>query len=286
MSGQLRTLKNRIRSVENTKKITRAMEMVAAAKLNRFMNILAKSRPYAEGLEKMVGRLMSSQSKNLQHPFFSKRVENKIGLLIFTSDTGLCGSYNSDLVQSAKGFIEKSGKVTAIAGIGKSGVSALQKKGHSIQQSWINIKPSGFEAALSEITSFLETLFLSGALDSIYVVYGHAIHSSLYQTKIEKLLPFETPAVEKGKPFDYIIEPSQEELFDKLVPAYFESKLRRFFLEAFVSEQIARMSAMHQATKNAKEMIESLVLARNKARQAAITKELIEIVSGSKALKR
>lgn len=300
MSGQLRELKNRIRSVENTKKITRAMEMVAAAKLRRFQNMMINARPFTQKLEEQVKRLHQAQNEAAKsskkegkefplHPFFEKREEKRAALVVITSDAGLCGSYNLELINEASDFLNNwSGQPPLLIGIGKSGITALKRKKLSFEKTYIDLRASRVEEILADFKTYLEELFVSGRVDSIHIIYSHFQTMTSYVSAAEKILPLEEPRVEEGekqKVTDYIFEPSPEAIFDKLIPLYFEAKTRMIFLEALVSEQVARMNAMHQATKNAKEMIDSLVLQRNKVRQAMITKEIIEIVSGSQALK-
>lgn len=303
MSGQLRALRNRIRSVENTKKITRAMEMVAAAKLRRFQDMMARSRPFTEGLENLLRRVghgaqgkdASRRTPALTHPFVELREEKKIALVLITSDTGLCGSYNNDLVNMALQFMrEKSvGRpAPAFLGVGKSGIAALKKAGFACQGEFTDLRASRIDEIIVELRQALEKIYLSKEVDAVYVVYSHFKTLTTYKAIMEKILPLagvaEVSASAPGAkaPADeYIFEPSAEDVFKRLIPFFFEAKIRTVFLEAIVSEQIARMTAMNLATKNAKEMIDSLVLKRNKARQAAITKEIIEIVSGSQALK-
>lgn len=287
MSGQLRALRNRIRSVENTKKITRAMEMVAAAKLRRFQDMMNKSRAYTRGLETLLKRLSGGPYAEM-HPFIKPREGSRTALVLMTSDAGLCGSYNNDLIQMAHKFTKEQAVKPVYIAVGKSGVTASKNMDLVCSTSFTDIRASRVEEILGELRLTLETLFLSGKVDSIHVIYSHFKNVTAFKAVTEKLLPLERPeadakAAEEAK--DYIFEPSPEKVFERLVPAFFEAKVRMIFLEAIVSEQIARMTAMNQATKNAKEMIDSLVLKRNKARQAAITKELIEIVSGSQALK-
>ena len=287
MSGQLRALRNRIRSVENTKKITRAMEMVAAAKLRRFQDMMTKSRAYTQGLESLLKRVSGGPYAET-HPFIKAREEKNIALVLMTSDAGLCGSYNNDLATTANIFIKKQGKKPVLIGVGKSGITAMKAQGLSCKQSFTDIRASRVEEILLELRGTLEDLYVSGEVDAIYVVYSHFKTVTTFKPLVEKLLPLERPVFdEKTQELakEYIFEPTPEIVFQKLVPLFFEAKMRMIFLEAIVSEQIARMTAMNQATKNAKEMIDTLVLKRNKARQAAITKELIEIVSGSQALK-
>ena len=330
MSGQLRALRNRIKSVENTKKITRAMEMVAAAKLRRFQDMMQRSRPFTEGLEKLLARVNRPAFANL-HPFIEKREEKsteggsppkdgsvrlladasggKVALVLITSDTGLCGSYNNDLVNLGLRFVRGQKERPVVLGVGKSGILALKNAGFNCKAAFTDLRASRVEEILVELRRELEAVYLSKEVDAVYVVYSHFKTLTAYKAVSEKILPLEDAAghfdesegrgeisASKKRDFsatprndipteDYIFEPSPEDVFKKLIPFFFEAKVRTVFLEAIVSEQIARMTAMNMATKNAKEMIDSLVLKRNKARQASITKELIEIVSGSQALK-
>ncbi len=290
MSGQLRALKNRIRGVENTQKITRAMEMVAASKLKRFQKLREQTTPYIEALEGVLNRLLSTDLP-LLHPLLEAREEKETALLVITSDTGLCGSYNYSLVGETKKFLAAGSKTPLLIGIGKSGVNALTREGHSWRQAFTDTKTSQVESVITETTSLVENLFTERKVDSVYVIYAHFTERSIFRPVTEKLLPLTlTPSPlpqgeGKGEGVSYILEPSREALFTRLVPLVFAAKMRMIFMEAMISEHMARMNAMHQATENAKELIDTLVLLRNKIRQAAITKELIEIVSGSQALK-
>lgn len=292
MSGQLRTLKNRIRSISNTKKITRAMEMVSAAKLKRYQKMVLEGAPYAEGLLQLLKRV-SASGASATHPLLSsgtasKHAPKKKALFVFTSDTGLCGSLNLDLIASAQNFLKNEKEPAIIVGVGKMGVLALKKSGYALEKTFIEIKSAEIESTIVEIKNLAADLYLSGRVDSVYTTYSRFISATRFKPVTEKLLPFsldldptQAPVAEEN----YLMEPSADGLFNRLVPAVFSMRVRQIFLESFVSEQLARMNAMHQATENASELIDELVLARNKARQAAITKELIEIISGSQALK-
>ncbi len=290
MSGQLRTLKKRIRSVESTQKITRAMEMVSAAKLHRFQDMMDKGRAFARGLENLLKRLRQSEKLSATHPFLEAREEKKRGLLLLTSDAGLCGSYNLDLFHSARAFLEKYPNTLTILTVGKFGANLLTRAGYAPARTFVDNRISKIESVIGELRTELNDLYLSGQVDSFYAVYGHFVSKTVYKTAVEKLLPLETIREEEpgfpGSSVEYLFEPDENTIFKRLIPLFFESKVRQIFLEAFVSEQLARMQAMHLATENATEMIDSLVIQRNKVRQAAITTELTEIVSGSQALKR
>ena len=262
------------------------MEMVSAAKLKRFQILLAQTTPYAETLTGLLNRLLSAGG-NFQHPLLEEREEREAALLVITSDTGLCGSYNMDVIQGARQFIKAKEKPVVLVGYGKNGVSALSRIGYKWFRAFTDIKAPEIDQTIKRTESVLEAIFREKSVDAVYVAHTKAISSSSYKAVIEKVLPFKIEKPEEGESSqrEYILEPNAEFLFTKLIPFAFEAKLREMFFEAFVAEQTLRMNAMHQATENATELIDSLVLLRNKMRQAAITKELIEIVSGSKALK-
>ena len=295
MSGQLRALKNRIRSISSTKKITRAMEMVSASKLKRYQKMVLEGAPYAEGLLQLLKRV-GSGDVDASHPFLgdndsSSRMEKKKALLVFTSDSGLCGSYNQELIATAQRFLKNEKETPILIGIGKMGTLALTRSGLTFEKTFTETKAAEIENTIGHIKSLVQDLFLTGRVDGVYATYSRFINAAKFQAVTEKILPFslDSVATSSSSPAhsndDYLMEPDAETLFERLVPAVFGMRIRRIFLESFVSEQMARMNAMHQATENASELIDELVLERNKARQAAITKELIEIISGSQALK-
>jgi len=300
-AGQLRIIKSRIKSVESTRKITRAMEMVSAAKLRRFQTLLNKTRPYTEALGKIISQLMDAdqtggeqQDAAFSHPFFEKRKEKNAALLVITADAGLCGAHNMFLIDLAKDFLAKPSHQTShLLGCGKSGVNALKRQNHSFTQVYTDLKTPQIEPAIKEIRGVLSDLYLSRKVDAVYVVYTHVLSAMVSKPTVERILPLKPPAPVKETPggestkkelADYFLyEPSPSAIFERIVPEFFEAQLRMLFLESYVAEHMARMNAMHQATKNAKEMTDSLILVRNKIRQAIITKEIIEIISGSKA---
>ena len=292
MSGQLRTLKNRIRSISSTKKITRAMEMVSASKLKRYQKMVVEGTPYAEGLLNLLKRV-SAAGAETNHPLLggdnsSGRHEKKKALFVFTADAGLSGSFNLDLITSAGKFLKDEKEKPAMFGVGKMGVQALKRSGATFEKTFVETKSAEIESVILAIRDAALEVFMSGRAGAVYVTYSRFINASRFQAVTEKLLPFSldtTSATQPAAEENYEIEPDANTLFEKLVPAVFGMRIRRIFLESFVSEQMARMNAMHQATENASELIDELVLERNKARQAAITKELIEIISGSKAMK-
>jgi len=290
----LRQIRRRIRSVENTKKITRAMEMVAAAKLRRFEDLLTKARESAHFLEKLLKNLLRDVA-SYSHPLFEKKeATGKIALVVVTSDTGLCGTYNSNLLRAAAGFLkENEGKQVEIIPVGKNGLNFFRRAAGSerkIDISFAEIRLSNFESTVSKITEYVQKGFIDGRFEEVYLLYTQYISKSNYKPRVEKFLNLEKSTEKSmgaaGERAGYILEPSAERIFEELLPKFLLTKVRTMLLEAFLSEQLSRMVAMRQATDNAVEMIEDLTLLRNKLRQASITKELIEVVSGAKAAKR
>lgn len=301
MSGvaSLRQIRRRIRSVENTQKITRAMEMVAAAKLRRFQDFLESARPYTEKMELLLDRLLDELPATYYHPYLgnpgypslesSKPAPSEtvpIALLLFTSDTGLCGTYNGELEERAREFLGKNpGREIHFIFVGKHGAGAFHKKDIPVLGSFSDLRVSRVDEILKGLRETIEGVFLGGMVTEVHVVYSRMETLSRYEPVTERLLPIPKTSTGNKSPLPFILEPDQKTVLDKLVPAFFETRLRFIFYHALLTEQIARMSAMRQATQNAEEMIEELTLLRNKSRQAAITKEIIEVVSGSRAQK-
>ena len=306
--ASLREVRRRIRSVENTKKITRAMEMVAASKLRRFQDLLTSARPYTEKIDSLLKRFLDDVPPGYSHPYLKspQRTEwvrepetgatGEAGLIIFTSDTGLCGTYNGDLEQAVREFLdEHSREKISLIFVGKHarGVFAHQK--NRVAGIFSDLRVSRFEETLENLQKTIDTEYHSGRFQTVTALYTRMESLSRCHVSVEKILPLNSPAQGEGphlpekignlpsSSVDWIVEPDLKTVLDKLIPASFEAKLRLVVYHALLTEQIARMSAMRQATQNAKEMIDSLTLARNKARQAAITKEIIEVVSGASA---
>ena len=314
--ASLRQVRRRIRSVENTKKITRAMEMVAAVKLRRFQDFLESARPYTEKLENLLKQLLGELPEGYDHPFLEKIGDDfislrptKTALVLFTSDTGLCGTYNSTLEETAKEWLrENREKKVSLVFVGKHGASFFHRNRSEVLGTFSDLRVSRVDEILEGLKQTLQTAFLEGKAEEIHLAYTHMESLARYHSRVEKILPLHgdgspgdgsvgdrsvpTPGTARTVPpgtvpnlLPNLIEPDLKTVLDRLLPAFFEARLRFIFYHALLTEQIARMSAMRQATQNAKEMIDELTLLRNKARQAAITKEIIEVVSGSQALK-
>jgi F-type H+-transporting ATPase subunit gamma len=287
----LRETKNRIRSVKNTEKITKAMKMVAASKLRRAQEAVLRPRPYTQKLGVLISALAERVTEDATEgePLLLDRpIKNRIEILALSSDRGLCGALNSSVVRMTQRFLVDhvdDFKDIAISTIGKKGFEGLSRLGLKIRKRYEPNSKATFDLNLaSHVADELCERFLSGEIDGVYLIYNQ-FKSALTQTvMVEQLLPIERPKIKKEALPDYIYEPNKKELLRALVPRYFATKLYQSFLESYASEQGARMTAMDNATRNAKEMTEKLTLQYNRARQAAITKELVEIISGAEAL--
>ena len=284
MIQSLRNIKLRIKSVENTEKITRAMEMVSASKLNRMRSVLSAARPYFSKVEVLMRNVLKSAEIAANHPLLKKRTEVKsVALFVVTSDAGLCGMYNNNMIRLAEEFAAGIGKekIELIA-IGREAFNHFKKAGYRISDGYENLHSRySFEVA-SEIADSLKSIFLDGRADEVYVAYTRFDSTLRHKPVVEKLLNIESS--ETGG-VEYIAEPDMKSVLDELLSWYIHERIRIIMLNAFTSEHSARMIAMKSATDNAEDLIDSLTLSRNKARQAMITKEVIEIASSAEALK-
>lgn len=277
----LKAIKKRIVSVKNTQKITRAMKLVSAAKLRRASERAQASRPYENQLLDMVANILNEVEWTSE--LTDVREVKRIALVLVTPDRGLCGSLASNLLKTAAKFLnENKGADIEIVALGKKGNEFFKRRGVKIHSFHSDLTRQGSFSNMKKIAADLRTLFVDGRFDRVEVVYPR-FQSALVQKPTQfTLLPFVAPKTDKLKSFIY--EPAPQELLESLVPMLIDFQLYRVILEANASEHGARMAAMEAATKNAKDMIERLTLERNRARQAAITKELMEIIGGAEAL--
>lgn len=281
--ANLRAIRQRIRSVQSTQKITRAMQMVAGAKLRRMQEELVAFRPYAKELETLAGRFVANHPQ-FEHPLLeSSPTEAPAGLVVISSDTGLCGTYNEQVLEVAQNFLTENPSAL-LATIGKKGTRIFNRRGRRGLKEIIDWGGRYDGPKVAALYQWMEELYLKGTVSSWWIAYTQFISAIRFSPTIERILPIERPAA-SDLPEKIIVEPRVERLADALLGRFLKAKLSRLLLEAFTSEHSARMMAMRNATDNAAEMIEHLTLHRNKARQAAITKELIEVVSSSEALK-
>ncbi len=287
--ANLRDIRKRINSVRSTQQITKAMKMVAAAKLRRAQENMMAMRPYATKVYEVLARLAARTSRDA-HPLLAQRDPQRLELILFTSDRGLCGAYNINLIQRAEKFWEEEKNKYAqifFSFVGRKGRDYFRKR--KIPTHWEKINFFGkvnYEMA-AQISQELIRAYSAKEVDMICLLYSEFI-SPLHQRPILKtILPIEPGSGEENFGFgiDYLYEPSAAEILSQLLPLYIEVQIYQAMLESLASEYGARMTAMENATKNAAEMIDKLTLFYNKVRQASITKELIEIVSGAEALK-
>lgn len=280
----LREIRTRLRSVENIKQITKAMEMVAAARLKRAQARAEQSRPYISKMKSILESLASSSSDG-KHPFMQSRIIKKTGLFVVTADRGLCGSYNTNILSAADKFLKNHTRDSVdLILMGRKAIDHYRQGPWKIRH---KVFEDGEKQDVSQVRAFAHQLgnwFIDGELDDIWIIYTHFINIMSRKVIIEKFLNIREPA--KNKPaLNYIYEPSTEAVFDEILPRFLVGKLHTAFDEAYASELAARIVSMRTATKNAEEMIYNLTLTRNKVRQAGITKEMLEIINGAEGLK-
>ncbi len=280
--------RRRIRSVKNTQQITRAMKFVAAARLRRAQEAAIAARPYARELARMLRSIMS-RIVEPQHPLLVRRSEERILALVLTGERGLAGAFNANILRKAQDFFRANkGKKISTIPVGKKGRDALRKAGFSLVAEYVNVLARVDFGTAREIASLVTDLYAKEEIDSVYIVFSEFKTVMTPNLIVTKLLPVEgvqageEPSAEgRSSQVDYIYEQPADQLLGKLLPRYVETQILRAMLESSAAEHAARMTAMESATKNAGDVIEALTLHMNKVRQAAITKEIIEIVSGA-----
>ncbi len=279
-------IRRRIRSVRSTQQITKAMKMVSAAKLRRAQERVFNARPYANKILAVLNSLVS-RAEVLSHPLLEERGDEHIQLVVITADKGLCGAFNANIIKAAQAFIdENQGKVLTLNCVGRKGRDFFSKRPTHIGRQFINIFQKLDYSNARLIAGKLIEEYSVRELDAIYLVYNEFKSVIQQRIVVERLLPIQrlTPSAEHVL-IDYIYEQPAGEIFDHLIPKHVEVQVYRALLESAAAEHGARMTAMEAATNNALEMIDTLTLNMNRARQAGITKEIIEIVSGAAALK-
>jgi F-type H+-transporting ATPase subunit gamma len=284
--------RRRIRSVKNSQQITRAMKFVAAARLRRAQEAALAARPYAQELARVLRSTMA-RIQDPQHPLLERREEKNILVIALTGERGLAGAFNANILRKANEFFRANhGKKVVTVPVGKKGRDSLKKAGFTFAGEWVNVLSRVEFKTAREIAKLATDLYTEKKVDSVYIIFSEFKTVMSVNLTVETLLPVEaireegsSKEKESGKPaetqVDYIYEQPEAELLDKLLPRYVETQILRAMLESSASEYAARMTAMESATKNAGEVIEALTMHMNKVRQAAITKEIIEIVSGA-----
>lgn len=291
MAGQLKEVRNRIKSVQSTQQITKAMKMVSAAKLRRAQDAITQMRPYAQKLQEMLSNIVSNAEGDMTIKLAEERAVEKVLLIVITSDRGLCGGYNANLIKLAKQTIaekyaaqQKKGNVT-IWNIGKKGYESLLKAGYKAEATFKDIFLNlNFENVQTAAQAAMKA-FENKEFDAVEIIYSEFKNAATQQFTLEQFLPIpkvaNTGSVKKS---DFIFEPAKEDLIAELMPKILNTQLYKAVLDCNASEHGARMTAMDKASENANELLKTLKISYNRARQAAITTELTEIVSGAAAL--
>ncbi len=282
-------LRRRIRSVKNTQQITRAMKIVSAARLRRAQDRVTAARPYAKGfgevLEQIASSVRSAEASGFEHPLLETRQESRILVFVVSSDRGLCGAYNANLIKNARRFIDEkaqSGISVDLHTVGRKGDEFFRKRSYSIRDAHIQFLAHMTYLQVEQMAHELVRFYTEREYDAVYLLYTE-FRSAASQLSTQKmLLPVSLP--EDGDPPEYIFDQPAEELLASMLNQYVVLSLYQSLLEANASEHGARMTAMDSATRNASEMIQKLTMRLNRVRQASITTELIEVVSGAQAL--
>ena len=280
--------RRRIRSVKNTQQITRAMKFVSAARLRRAQEAALAARPYAKELARVLRSTMA-RVESPQHALLARRPEERILVIVLSGERGLAGAFNTNILKQAADFFRsKQGKKIVAIPIGKKGRDALRKAGMEFAGEYVNVLARVDLGIAREVATLVTGLYTKEEVDAVYTVFSEFKNVLAPLLVTEKLLPIEkieeneeTPADKAASQIDYIYEQPEAQILDRLLPRYVETQILRIMLESSAAEHAARMTAMEAATKNAGEVIDALTLHMNKVRQAAITKEIIEIVSGA-----
>jgi F-type H+-transporting ATPase subunit gamma len=278
-------IRRRIRSVKNTQQITKAMKMVSAAKLRRAQERVIAARPYGALLKAMMSDLAAAATSDENagsSPLLAVRPEKRIQLILVTSDTGLAGAFNSNLIKVAQLFFEEhAGAQVEIVAIGRKGRDAFRKRGATITAEHLHLIQKAQYSDAAAIAKSIMDRFVKGEIDSIYILNNEFKSVVSQKVAVTKLLPVTIPA--RTENVDFIFEQPALEILESLLPRFLEVEIFRSLLETFAAYHAARMTAMDSASTNAKEMIETLTLNMNRVRQASITREIIEVVSGASA---
>jgi len=284
----LRDILRRIRSVKSTQQITKAMKAVSASKLRKAQAAMLAARPYANKMVTVLDSL-TSRAPREYHPLLAHRGSRRVEFLILTSDRGLCSSFNTNIMkQTVALFNEKKAENCDITlnVVGRKGKDYLKRRGYDVRKEWNGISGRLSYSHASMIAQEVIENYVNAEVDEVYIIYNEFKSALSQLVVVDKVLPIEpSETTVSGDAGDYIYEPSPETVLDTLLPKYVEFQVYRALLESEASELGARMSAMDSASNNAKDMISKLTLKYNKARQAAITKELMEIIGGAEALK-
>jgi F-type H+-transporting ATPase subunit gamma len=307
--ASLRDIRKRIRTVKNTRQITKAMKMMSAAKLRKAQDAIIAARPYAQMLDQIISDLAArSADQEVAHPLLTARPIKRAELVLLTSDRGLAGGFNSNVIRRASRFLYENGALERIqfSTVGRKGHDFFRNRRQNIRKDFGYLYQQLSYLSAKGVAEELTASFLNGEVDAVYIIYNEFVSAMTQKVVVSQMLPLQTfgptaaapaaatpgtLATQAARPassqamVDFKYEPGRQEVLDRLVPQAVSIKLYRALLESVASEHSARMAAMENATSNATDMIASLSLTYNRTRQAVITKELMEIVSGAEALK-
>jgi F-type H+-transporting ATPase subunit gamma len=282
--ANIRLIRRRIRSVQSIAKITRAMEMIATSKMRRAQEAGTAGRPYDQKIRQVIADLAAINQTGESHPLLQRRAVKKIAIVHISPDRGLCGGLNANLNRKTAGFILGQKIPVTLVGVGRKGIDSMHRYGREMRAEFTQLgdRPSLLDTLA--ISRIIIDDYTSGYVDEVYVVYTRFVSTMVQTPVMEKLLPVEPPAATQGSSADFDYEPESEDVLGALLPRFVEMEIYHAILESIASEQSARMVAMRSATDNAGELIQDLTLMYNKARQEAITTELLDISSGAAAL--
>ena len=282
-----REIKRRMRSVKNTQQITKAMKMVSASKLRRAQGSVIAARPYKNKLKEVLSRLVASMGNNASDPLLEVREVKRVGFVVFASNKGLAGGYNFNIMKKALEEVhqaESRGAEIGIVAVGKKTREFFAKHGYTIDYEFMDVNDIPNSVDADAISKTIKSAYISGQYDEVHIVYAEFISAMSQLPTAVKVLPITTPQSESAEELDYIYEPSPAEVLSQILPLYLANQVFSALNEAKAGEHGARMTAMTSATDNATELLSKLDLSYNRARQAAITNEITEIVGGVNAL--
>ena len=284
--ANLKEIRSRITSVSSTMQITSAMKMVSAAKLKRAQDAITQMRPYANKLSELLQNLSSNLDSSDSSVYSKQREVNNVLIVAITSNRGLCGGFNANIIKKTKLIIEESypKAKTSIISIGKKSSEHFKKNSYEVISTHDELYNEISFSAVSKIAEEIMTVFVNGEYDRVYLVYNQFKNAATQNVMQESFLPVQNDKEKTTQKTDYIFEPSQTKIVNSLIPKSLKTQLFKAILDSHASEHGARMTAMHKATDNASELKKDLTLTYNKARQAAITGEILEIVGGAEAL--
>jgi F-type H+-transporting ATPase subunit gamma len=283
----LRDIRRRIRSVRNTAQITKAMELVAASRMRRAQARVLASRPYSNAMNTMIAQLGAARSEGEPlHPLLQRRPVRRVGLVMLTTDRGLAGPLNTNVIRRGTEFLLSHEEPVELVTVGRKGQDFMVRRGRELRATFTQLGDRPDYMTIVPMARVIIDDYTRGVIDAAYLLFPRFVSTLTQRPEIEQILPIEPPTLEgdNRRGVDYIYEPDPSSILAELLPRYVEVQLYQAVLETIASEQSARMIAMRAANDNAKELIQSLTLSYNKARQAAITREVNEIASAAEAL--